>query len=165
MARAFDGTTSIIDCGTAFTRANQATGFTIAAWIYPTSFGENSLGNIVRLNSSAATVFLVDNSSSTATLRGAVAFTTTLCDRRAPTNFITLNTWQFVVMTWNGGSTASSIRLFKGLPGGTIQEASSYSTVANGAGGFIPPDRFTVGNSVASDRTFAGRLAEVYYDT
>lgn len=161
MSRLFNGTSGRIDHGGAMTKPTAVSGLTWGAWIYPVGYGESSLGRPLCFDSTHA--ILLSNSSGEATLRGTVGYATTPNDRRAVSSFIALNTWQFVAMTWDGGTTASSIKLYKGLPGGLPAEPASYVDITSSSGALSAFGNLIVGNRIADDRTFDGRIAHAFY--
>lgn len=162
MSRLFNGTSGRINHGGAMTKPTAGTGLSWGAWIYPIGFGEGpSLGRPLCFDSTHA--ILLSNSSSESTLRGTIGYATTPNDRRAVSGFIALNTWQFVAMVWDGGTTASSIKLFKGLPGGIPAEPVSYVDITSSSGALNAFGDLIVGNRIADDRTFDGRIARAFY--
>lgn len=96
----FNGTTTIVNCGTA-TSLDNLSPFSVAAWIYPNSVGENNLGYIAGKPGGWSL-----NLATAATPR--VSFTRTAATslvRGSANGTITLSAWNFVVMTWDGDIT------------------------------------------------------------
>jgi hypothetical protein len=160
-SRSFNGTSGIIAAGGAMTNPTAGTGLTFGAWIYPTGYGENSLGRVFNFETGHA--FLISNASGEAALRGVIDYATTDSDRRSVSSFIALNTWQFVAMTWTGGTAITDTLLYKGLFGGVPAEPSSYVTVTSTSGALQAFGDLNIGNRAADDRTFAGRIAHAFY--
>ncbi|NIM91999.1 MAG: DUF2341 domain-containing protein [Candidatus Aminicenantes bacterium] len=166
----FDGSNDYIDVGTGGTIANifgstGGTGGTISAWIYPTTWGEGSFGRI--LDKATDTLgydgwtFLVNNVGWPEKLAFARYFNTTPGERGfwyTPSNSMSLDAWQHVVVTYDETSTSNwpIIYIDSAIPSlsyddwpvGTAMDDSTVNCrIGNFAGG--------------STRTFEGVIDEV----
>ena len=114
----FDGVDDYVDCGSGSSLDNLSN-VTIEAWVYGKSdtnyerFYDKDDGIVVYLLLNKLVVM--------------AEYTTTNLERS--TYEFDLNKWQHVVVTWNGSSTASSLKIYIN---GT--EVSSYDTSGNGVG-------------------------------
>lgn len=94
----FNGTNGFINAGQG-SNLNITGPMTVAAWILPSSFGENGRGRIFDKNTDY--VFFVDNFNILGSFSfGRGSFGTSL--RAAPQGSITLNVWQHVVAVYDG---------------------------------------------------------------
>jgi hypothetical protein len=155
----FNGTTSTINAGSASIVDNMPQ-ISISAWIYPKTVGENSAGKIIdksdgstppasgwtwRLNSANRLIFSVDYDGLTNT-------------EYISTETITLNTWQHVMITWDGSTTSSNIKIYiNGIP--TTKQGSS----TDGAGNHVTDasQSIIIGNNPSGSRTFDGFIDDL----
>ncbi|MFH1473594.1 MAG: LamG-like jellyroll fold domain-containing protein [Candidatus Aenigmatarchaeota archaeon] len=121
---------------------------TIAAWIYPRSFGENDYGRIVDKNFYGAYSLYVRLSNPNGFAIGISG-----SSRTSFGNVITLNTWQHVAVTFNRSAPGNTIIFYvNGNPAG----AGTYTNPIP-----ITTDDLYIGNSAALDRTFDGFIDKV----
>jgi hypothetical protein len=130
----------------------------ISAWIYPRSAGAGGAGRIAFRDSTAGTnlgVSLNFYLSGTNAIEFGVDGTVKT-DKASSNNTITLNKWNHVVATWDGGTSASNIHIFIN---GT---ESTYQVSSDGSGPFDTSGKTTrVGNRADGTRDFDGIIDDV----
>lgn len=138
----FNGTTSMINVGTD-NSLNLTSALTIAAWIYPTGWGENNFGRIFQRHVGSTGYMLYLSSSIS-------GITFNAGGDISSQQSIELNKWQFVVATLSGGTAKIYIN------GILVTQASGTISGASGEAGYI-------GNrsNNSGDRTFDGILDDV----
>ena len=156
MARIFNGTTDIVNCGSPSALDNIVP-FTYAAWIKPNSAGETNYGSIFRKETSGLRKALY------VTVNGTLGIyidrATTDCQRESATSTLAFDgTWQFVAVTYDESAGA---KLYKASLTSALAEVSYGTTNNNGAGSTISDigHALGIGNNAATDRTFNGALA------
>lgn len=149
----FDKVDDVVNCGTSDTLFTENGAITISAWINPTDLGENSSGRIVDRSGSTSGPEI--QLAGTATLRFDANGTTVLV-RKSSNNVITTETWQHILMTWDGSTTASNVHIYVN---GT---ETSYQTTTNGASLTDNSGQsLLIGNDSSNARTFNGIITEV----
>ncbi len=154
----FNGTSSYVEVPAA-TSINDLPAMTISAWIYPRSLGGSGIPRIV------------DKSSGTAPLSGwffrlsTSNFLTFTVDYDGATNLdrgsataVKLNTWQHVLVTWDGSSSQTGIRMY--INGAEV----SYTAVSDGVGNRVADNgsKMAIGNDAqANGRVFDGTIDDV----
>jgi hypothetical protein len=167
-AQDYDGSDDYVDVGSGSSLDDAfAGGGTISAWIYPQGWGGSGYGRVADKATTAGYhtngwAFMVDNSAIAEGLRFARGFSTTRGGWDTPDNSIDLNTWQYVVTTYNEDSTSNDpIIYINGVaqtltegytPAGTAQaDTASNMRIGNWGGG--------------TNRTFDGILDEIRLST
>ncbi|MFZ2970720.1 MAG: LamG domain-containing protein, partial [Minisyncoccia bacterium] len=158
----FDGVDDAVNAGSASSlddiEVQGGGGMTVSAWIYPKSGGENTTGIIVAkpnitddsgrwgfyINSSQRIVFMKNYLT-----QNLQSYTSAV---------INFNTWQHVVLTWNGGPTASTDIVFF-LNGNQLSHLSDSNGV--GTKNSDASSSFYIGNDRYLGRTFDGLIDEV----
>lgn len=138
----FDGTDDLVDMGDVldFTTANM----TISAWIYPRSLGETSEGRIVDKQQGATSGYRLHLD-----INNSLTFRVSGTKRTSNVNAITLNTWQQVLVTYDG----SNVRFYvNSVPAGTVAETTVPSANANS---------LTIGSRANTINTFDGLIDDV----
>ena len=128
----FDGTNDRINAGSDASIDNIFVGGgTISAWIYPTGWGGNDFGRVVHKAGSSAGndgyLFYVDNGVATTeqqTIGFDHGFASGVEGWSAPTNAITLNQWNHVLVTYDNSSDANGVDI-------------AVDEVLGGANGFV----------------------------
>lgn len=149
----FDKIDDLLGCGTGNDVMTENGAVTISAWINPVDVGENSLGYVTgKADATDAFGFLL---VATSTIELFVSGGTSLV-RAASDSSITLGSWQHVLLTWDGSTTAANAHIYVN---GT---ETSYKTTTNGV---TMNDNSTrtihIGNRANADRTFNGQIDEV----
>ncbi len=156
----FDSTDDIVAAGSPSSLDNlPAGGMTLEAWLYPRSNGENSAGFIMIKNDtnsqSSGWLFGLSTSLSLGFIADA---TGTDPLRVSATNVLTQNSWNHVVVTWDGVvTTASSIHFY------VNGKETGYGTTTNGSGSRVDDSAstFNIGNEPSTtSRTFDGKIDE-----
>lgn len=153
----FNGTTDLINVGSGSSLDNLSS-YSICAWIKPSGYGEGTFGRIY--DKGGKKTFFLDNDATapSATLRAIIDYDIgSDTARSAEANFIPLNVWSFVCMTWSGNSAASSISFYK-----NGVESSSYGQETGGSSGNAVSDSSDdgiLGNNAGATRTFDGLLS------
>lgn len=158
----FDNTDDILDCGTTDDILKENAALTISAWIKPASGGEGSGASFSggRIVDRSSLIFRVGDDATTAKHIDFAVTGSTLLEHKSSANSITFSTWQHVLVTWDGSTTAANIHIY--VNGTEV----SYSSTSNGVS---PNDNSTantyIGNNAATTRTFDGVIDEVYIYT
>ncbi len=156
----FDGVDEKVDVGSG-SSLDDLGASTACAWIYPRGWGEGNFGRIYEKGlAGVGYVFFLDNDGTAPdqTIRLVVAYTTTSLSRSGAANLISLNTWQHVCVTWDGGAASSGVLLYvNGVVSSSYGEESNAvdartSDAANS--GFI-------GDRSDELRSFDGKIDEV----
>lgn len=160
----FDSTDDIVTVA-ANAAVNNLVKMTITAWIYPDSFGENSLGRIADKNQvlSGGWAFYIDSGgfcggsnqfafhhywSTGTSARG------TWC---AASNTISTGKWQHIAVTYDDSSTSNDAAFY--LNGRLV--SSSELDTPSGSVGDDSSIELTLGNRTAANRTFDGRIDDI----
>src|SRR4030065_184465 len=145
---------AVVDFGPAAALDDVQT-FTHAAWIYPKSAGGGGFG---RLLGKGSNLFYAE---ATNTFGNDWNRATTNALSEAADNTLTMNAWNFVAATWDGGT--SAIKLYHALPGNLVTEVT-YKLQQLGSGLITSDaaDNFLMGKRAAGDRAFDGRIANFH---
>lgn len=159
-ARSFNATTSILTDTTPNENLNNLATFTYCAWIYSTGAGESSGGRIVNKGGSNFLRKLLTQTTSTGE-RILLQINKDTSNATATSGTISLNSWLFVCGSYvasDGGP-----RLWSGTASVAVAEMT-YAGRTDGAGSVLGESgqAISIGNRPAGDRTFNGRIAEVY---
>jgi hypothetical protein len=170
MSKIFNGSTDLIDLGSpaALDDIGGSPGSkSIVAWIYPTGWGEVTVGRIWNKQSDAGTdgwMLHVTDANTDASFKLQLGGGT-LGRATAVAGTLSLNKWWCVAGTYTPGD--GGPRLWVGSLTAPMAEVASYS----GAAGDNRQDVATygsdaalnayLGNRAAADRTFAGRITQV----
>src|SRR3989344_3284780 len=151
----FDGVDDLLDCGSGSSLDNLKAGggVTISAWINPNTMGEGNEGIIVSKVGIVGWTwrFL---SGTTNALRFAHTGGTLLV-RTMANSLITLDVWQYILMTWDGSNTAANVHIY--LNGSEV----TYQTTTNGATlDTDANDPFMIGAQGAGLRDWNGGIDE-----
>lgn len=155
-ARNFSATPDAIHFSTTESAAaRDLAQLTISAWIKPESAGESNAGRIIEkeLASGSAGWDFYLNSSNQLVFNG---FFTTSALARASSTALTLNQWNHVVVTWDGSTSASNVKMY--ING----QETGYSTTTNGSGtrNSDSSKNMIIGNNSVG-RAFDGIIDEV----
>lgn len=159
MARNFDGVDDVLNALSPAILDNVNT-FTYTAWVYPRTMGENSFGRVC--NKAVTTNgkrFFMNDFDITNGFAAVVERDTTDMTVISNADFIVLNTWQLVILTYNetdGG------KLFRGTPAAAVAEVTYFqNTIGGGATTSDAAGEFMIGNRPDGTRTFDGLLADM----
>ena len=163
----FDGVNSpgsgddVLACGSDASVYNQEP-FTIAAWIYPESTGEGSIGRIWCKQNTGETgyaCFYMHNQTNPRIRFDKDYSPTSDLIVISANDSVVFNTWQAVLMTWDGSATATNVHLYAN---GT---ETSYATQTNGDNTKVSDaaNAIYIGNRQGADRTFDGVITEVAF--
>lgn len=160
-ALSFDSTNDYVDFGSPSSLDDLST-MTASAWIYPRSNGTNSVGVIFakgpRYNPTSNGWVLRMNGPGSEALSFRSDFSTTDLERSSVSDFVPLNQWSHVVVTWDGTSTATNAHVY--LNGVEVP----YSTSTDGVGSHRSDaaESFIVGDGGGVlDSVFDGSIDEV----
>jgi hypothetical protein len=132
---------------------------TVSAWIRPSSGGEAGKGRIVdKANSVTPTNGWIFYLSANGTGLSFLAdYSSTNLARSAAAGSIAMDTWQHVALTWDGGASASGVRMY--VNGAEV----AYSSSVNGTGSRVTDalEELKIGNDKSTARTFNGAIDEV----
>lgn len=157
-ARDFNGTTDLLSCGTVGDSVMTENGaLTISAWMKADTTGEGGFGRIVDRGAAASASGPAFLTTGTAALRFSTENGATDMVRQTSASVWTAGTWTHVLLTWDGGTTASNVHIYVN---GT---ETSYATTTNGGAAATnnATDALVIGNNPGATRTFDGKLAEV----
>jgi len=125
--------------------------FTFEAWIYPTSFGESSLGRIFDKNYTTGYGFYIRNNSASQIEQFAVSLNNSAY---GSTNYsIVLNTWQHIAVTFNNSLSSGQVKFY--LNGAQVRTAWRTTVVDTNT------EPLYIGNIWSLTRTFKGIIDEV----
>jgi hypothetical protein len=163
-ARSFDGATDFVDLGSGASIDNVFTGGgTIEAWFRASGWGEGDRGKIIEKNDASTTdvegwTLGVDNSN----VAGSILFGHGSSVGiggvwNAQASSVALNAWTHVAVVYDKGSAANNPSIF-------INGSAVTVSVTSAPGGAMNADATysgRLGNRIAGDRAFNGRLDEV----
>jgi len=164
MSRDFNGTTDLINLGSpaALDDIGGVDGpRTVAAWIYPTGWGEGNYGRIWDKGTfrTAGWFFYLKNDAAPLASILLVIGATGEAQATAVANTIVLNVWQFVAGTWVGTVGTNAPKLYRGTLSTPVAEVSYASTnLGSGTQGSDAALEGFIGNRGAADRTFNGPI-------
>src|SRR3989344_1508293 len=153
-ALSFDGSNDYVNAGSAAVLGNLSP-MSVSAWIKPSSSG--GTGVIVAKDWTGGWIFyFLKSGLGINTLAFQKNFTPDL-RRHAANNTVSLDTWQHVVLTWDGSNNASGVLMYK-----NGAEVSSYASDQNGGGSAASDANldFKIGMSNNGD-PFNGLIDEV----
>lgn len=135
---------------------NTIPGFTLIAWVYPTSDGDSNLGRIFDKSGGGNGWSLNMSGGGFHKLAFSVQFSTSQLLVQTLTT-LTLNAWTCVILTWDGSTTASNVHIYFN------NTEVSYETQTNGVGTQKDDSAQSLGlgNGASSNRTWIGRLTEM----
>lgn len=159
-ALSFDGVDDVVNCGSGAS-IDDVRPITIAAWIFPRTAGEGSLGYIFSKFASGGSGprVLLDSINVTNGINFGAHSTGTANQpsRISNSNWIVLKTWQHVAITWDGSLTATNIHSYvNGVEVTYFSSTNGTTAITSDAA-----DSIVLGNRVAADRTFDGYIADV----
>ena len=134
---------------------------TVAAWIYPTGWGEGNYGRIWDKGTfrTAGWFFYLKNDAAPLASILLVIGATGEAQATAVANTIVLNVWQFVAGTWVGTVGTNAPKLYRGTLSTPVAEVSYASTyLGSGTQGSDAALEGFIGNRGAADRTFNGPI-------
>ncbi|MCJ7816608.1 MAG: LamG domain-containing protein, partial [Candidatus Aenigmarchaeota archaeon] len=129
---------------------------TVSTWIYPHTLGGTSLGRIIfRRSTTSSTTGATFHLTATNAIRFDFTGSTVLI-RQTSNNVYSFNTWNHVVLTWDGSVTAANIHIY--VNGTEV----TYVTTTNGAGLYSTASQATfIGARGDESRVFDGSIDEV----
>ncbi|MBI5405797.1 LamG domain-containing protein [Candidatus Kaiserbacteria bacterium] len=163
-ALSFDGVNDIVSIPASSSLNNlKATGgMTLSVWIYPKSLGQNNLGRIFdKANAITPTggwILNLSNQTAANQINFANSGSTALSSLSVA-NAITLNKWQHVALTWDGATTASTVKIYiNGIETTYASAVDGVSLDSDAA------EAVKIGNDKSGVRTFNGFIddARVY---
>lgn len=155
----FDGADDYVTVNSA-TSINDISPMTISAWIYPKSLGQNGFGRILDKSLTTSPTFGWDFQLTTTNVLHFVVDYDGANDlvRESGANAVTLNTWQHIVVTWDGSSAQTGVHLYiNGIE-------TSYTNNTDGAGNRVTDagNNLVIGNNATNfNRTFDGNIDDV----
>ncbi len=156
----FDGNNDYVNLGAPSELADLGP-LTISAWIFPRTLGGASRGRIVdkAIDTGAGNgyIFIISSTNSVNSIQFWRGYSDTALARFSAPDTVSFNTWQHVVVTWDGTSSASSVHFYKnGVETG-------YNPSVDGVGTLSPDigSSLRIGNSADFSRGFDGLIDEV----
>ena len=152
----FDGSDDDVNVGSG-SSLDDLGPMTITAWIYPKSQGEGNLGRIVSKDNNVNNAGFWSFNLNGTTLVFAKDFSTTILARKTSNNSYVLNTWQYVVVTWDGSEIATNVHIYvNGVE-------TSYQTTTNGVDtkNSDASQNVYIGTTGSHTLTFNGLIDEV----
>lgn len=152
----FDGTDDVVDGGSA-NIIDDLGPVTYEAWFNANSLGEGGLGRIFEKQSSTTANGYRLQLNSSNSIIFAVDYSGTDIERKTVNSAFSFSTWNHIVVTWDGTSNASNIKMY--LNGTEV----SYATAINGTGSRNSDNlqNFRIGNTSDGSRTFDGKIDNV----
>lgn len=156
MAREFNGTSDLIDCGSDSGILAGIGPLTFVGWIYADTLGESSVGRVFHKGTSPAGYNLRVVADGTGAYRFAVDYDGGDLVRTTTSSSVILDAWHHIAVTWDGGAEAADVHIY--VNGSEL----SYSTTQDAIGNRVADtgDSFFLGNRGAADATWKGYLAE-----
>ena len=153
----FDAINDVINCGTNDDIMTENGALTMAFWCKPNSTGEGGTGCLSSRGSTGLSGphFVT---TGTANLRFQVNGSTTMT-RIGTAGCITFGTYQHILLTWDGSTTATNVHFYV-----NGSEISAYNQSSNGSG--IADNSGTtlqIGNRSSAAATFDGIISDVAY--
>ncbi len=136
--------------------ADNFTGLTAAAWIYPRTGGESGDGRIIdKADGGSATHdgwrFTITDVGINNRVRFIAEHATTDLDR-ITSETVSLNQWNHVAVTWDKSTTATNVHIYiNGVE-------ATYITATNGVGSFTDTRDLYIGNDAGTFRGFDGLI-------
>ena len=162
-AQQYDGATSYIDVGSDSSIDNIFdSGGTFSAWIYPRSVGENNEGRVGDksndIDGSNGWGFSTYSANKNMSFRRGFSAASSIGWWVTPTNSISLNAWNYVVVTYNAGATTNNPSIYIN---GVSQGITELST-PQGSSKSDASHNMRIGNYAgAASRTFDGTIDEI----
>jgi len=156
----FDGVDDYIDAGSASVLDDLGP-VSISAWINPITAGGGNAGKIVAkydTSSSGRWLLEIDNTAPEVnTFEFTRDYPTTDISRVASNSSVSYSTWQQVVVTWDGSSTAGNIHIYKN------GQELTYLSTTDGVGTWNSDAAYplTIGNRGDGTIPFDGNIDEV----
>jgi len=154
----FDGVDDYVDSGTASVLDDLGP-VSISAWIYPRSEGENGIGTIIAKDTALTSGYwmLRMYSGGINSLSFIKNYSTTDLIVATVDNAITLNTWQYITLIWDGSSSAANAKIYINAT------EAAYVQQQNGVDAKNSDNALNlyVGNRGASTATFDGSIDDV----
>jgi hypothetical protein len=132
---------------------------TASIWINPDTEGEASLGRIfMKAVSTGRWMLFMEGTTGVNTPSFVKDFTTTELRVRASNNALTLDVWQHLVVTWDGGLDASEdVKIYvDGVEVGYALQQDAVGSANSDSGLDL-----LMGNTTGADRTFDGLMEDI----
>lgn len=153
----YDGSGDLINFGTSSVFLNQEP-FSFSAWIYPRTLGASSNGHVVckRVNAASSGRWVFDLQAGNAIRFLKDGTTDLFCT--TVNGSITLNRWQHVAVTWDGGTDSTGVKIYiNGL-------LATYVSTQNGVGLISDTgSTFNIGNQGDGSRSFDGMIDDAAF--
>jgi len=136
---------------------DMTSGLTLEAWVYPVTLGNGNIGRIInKMNSTNTSGWKLHLQAANA-IRFLVSFGSGDMSVVSAANAYSLNTWNHVMLTWDGSTTATNAHIY--INGKEV----SYATQTNGSGAYNSDTAtaLRVGNSVGAGENFDGPIDDV----
>ena len=144
-----------------------ATGASVVIWLYPHSDGEGDNGVFFSKAASRFLCVTAGEDTGKVDIRFYVAFSTAAGDWITTATTLTINTWSFVVITYNGSNIANNPIFYWGTPTAamTTLTVGSGITETTAPNGTIKDDTgdLYVGNRNATDLSYDGGIGDAGY--
>ena len=154
-SRDFDGVDDAVNFGSHADLDNQEP-FSLLAWIYPDTTGESGVGTIFNKDSGSTGwwYFLLGATNTIQFSKDYTGGGSVDLNRVASDESITLGAWNYVVLTWDGSTTAANVLMYVNGTGTT------YKTTTNGVGtkGSDASNSLFSGGYSTGIRTFDGQI-------
>ncbi len=169
-ALTFDSSNDYVDAGSAASLDNLGP-MTVTAWYYARGEGENARGGLFNKGDGDGVgvdgpelefgSLGFDGVDRTNAFAFGVGFSSTALHKIASNNTVTLNRWQFIVLTWDGTSSASGVHIY--IDGVEV----SYQLSQNGSGSRLDDSSTNlligIGNFGAQSNTWDGSIDEMRF--
>lgn len=157
MSREFNGTTSKITLADDALITNMGP-MSFSAFVFTRGAGENSFGRLFEKGSLRFFLRTASTPTTTRAITFSVPFTTTNLDKFAVDNTPSLNEWNCIQVTWDGGTAHANVHTY--IDGAEI----SYNAGSTNASGSRVSDAgsdFIIGNNSGQTRTYDGDITHV----
>lgn len=156
----FDGDDDVLNCGTSDTLLPSGDPFTISAWLYPITSGENNYGRIIARDNAGDTAGMAFLAFDPTALEYQTTGSTDM-KRTTSAGCITLNTWNHILMTTDGSTTATNTHIYVNNSECSYQQSVNGVSITDNTGAILK-----IGNRYDGGRTTDGTLTEIaIYDS
>lgn len=133
MAVLFTTTDNVITCGTADTLLTENGACSVSCWVYPFSTGSSNLATIISRLTDDGTAGIHMRLNATSAVAVRVLGATALL-HLTTNSTISLNSWQHILLTWNGTTAASQAKIYINGVEPNYQTTTNGSALRNNIG-------------------------------
>lgn len=160
----FDGSASAgddyLNCGSDSSLDSMCNGgCSISVWVYPDSTGEGGFGKVIS-KATSASVGWEFQAVNTTKVAFAHTWTTSGANRNSADGVLSLSAWQNYVVTYDGSADHTNIHIYKDCT--EVDYTGGFSSDGSGAINPQTAEDVLIGNRVNNNRTFDGKVDQLY---